>query len=1242
MKLFLSQQKRLTSMVCLLLSLALVTSVCLPILGMTTAEPDNPILQAQAREIEVLQAGSAPSGSGRSENSQGEGSGIGSQTASDREGGIEQPDPDETEETEPGQESQQEKPQEKPVLQELSQAAIGANTDGSQGQEGEEAGSQGEADEDLEASDLDLGAVLTWYKYGSQAASILCTPGQAVGKRVLLVQLEDGRLRYDLELTGLDAEDAEITGVQLTEGSYAPEDVAAHGTVSLSLPDGMEYRNYIFLVQVHARQQTSTGETVETDLEFTFILRLESGIDLDLQLNWQPDGQATCTADGSVRRTIKSDELEEGRLVYSLDFLGENAGDAEIVSAEYWATDGERGELSQSGELQLAPADGQEQETYYFSVTARVALGRATYSDPIRYTFIIVYEDSLDLQLLFTWYEKSVTPMELRCEANERAAVSVKHNQLTGGELLYDLALTGSSAEEAQIVSASCGSAPMQTASGSIRLEAGSAGEATVYTILVTARAEDKDVTFTITLRYSSDVSLEMHYSVMDEGTAVPCVLTCENKKRVTAEPIYDNQLTDGLLAYEFRLKGEDIGEVRIDSVSCYQTGSFQTISLAAPSGSVTLLRNGTKTGDNVFTVTASGSGGETYTFTFSLPYKHKGEALVKISTNLQDGETVTNGQEVNLTVEAWTEDSEKNVTAHITASGTDTKLTIKLDGVECPLFSSSGYVQQYVLLPENPAQGDVSDHELYIYAEDGEGNFGELTLKLVGKRTEDGQKIGTASIYIDMSIVGLGVRGPIQYDVLSGEPVSYSIAKAVWNYDAGDPFGTAEDSFHWAAGRCTYSGTLDLGFYLERLDDGSGLGSQATALSGSWDQLGTTREEVLAGIDARFGQGSEYASLWRCIYLNGIALSGVGTGIGEFDFTKGSGWMYSVGGSVFYPGTSMSEYHLKDGDTLVLRYTLAYGWDVGGGSPGYGGSAASYCVSCVNGSWSVNHSFEPTTDAETGATRYVCRSCGIVQGCPHENREYKDLGDGTCVEFCLDCQEQLGTPRDHALRCTEDEGGETHTTQCESCGYSEQEAHSWIEQSSTATCTQAGTRTVQCETCRAVKEEPAEAKGHSPGNSCEHDGTNHWYVCESCKEKIENTTAPHQYQPDGDDWVCSACSAIHSWDCGGTLVPVAEESSCKHLSGTCSRCGLHLDQYGAPGAFAAYHVYAEGYCTVCDSQDPYYTPESPDPEPEQPDPGTNPEPEPEPEPSPDPEVPGDGTMTTAELPLEQKRKKEE
>lgn len=1198
MKKFLERYPWVQQAGCGVLICALLLSICLPLMGMRSAEPDNPILQAAPQEITVLQAGQAPGHAGNGDAESKDASGSGGSTNSELSGEQAQPDPEEAEnQTEQGQDTQPEQqPQGKPRQEVLADAAIGTNTDSNKGDEGEEAGDTGETDEDLPETELDLGALLTWYKYGSQASSMVCAPGDSVGKRVLLAQLDRGRLRYELNLTGLDADDAKITGVQVAVGNGVSQKAETRGVLDMTLPDGAEFQNYILTVQAHAVQKNQKGETVETNVNFAFVLQLESGIDLDLQLTWQPNGQATCPANGSVNRTVKSDTLTEGSFTYTLQFLGENADDATIRTAEYWATDGESGTLSESGEIQMAAADGKDTETYYLAVTAEV-LGQT-----IGYTFVVTYEDGLDLQLQFTWYEKSVTAQTVLCDADKRAALTIKHNQINNSELLYKLGLTGRSAQDAQITSASFNGAAMSTDNGSARLE--SAENGATYTVLVTAKVKERTVNFTVTIRYQSDVRMEMSYTVMEDGAQKPCVLTCENKKTVNADPVYDDQLTDGLLTYTFAIRGEEASDVTIQSVKCYQSGSFKTITLPAPSGSVTLLLNEDKTGDNTFTVTAASSGGDSYTFVFNVPYKHRGENKVQIKTNLRDGATITNGQEVNLTVEAWTEDAAGNRVSHILATGTETKLTVQLDGKDVQFESTSGYVQQYLLIPENLDEGDRNEHTLYIYAEDEKGNYGELNLKLIGKRTEEGQKIGTASIYIDMSILGLGVRGPISYDVLSKEPVSYVIAKAIWDYDAGDPFGTAANSFHWPASRCSYENTLDTGFYLQTMDDGSGLGSRANALSGGWNQFGSTSDEILAGIDSRFGADSNEAILWRCIYRNGIPLSGTSTGIGEFDYTMGSGWMYSIGGATYYPGTPMSGYYLKDGDTLTLRYTLAYGWDVGTGESGYGNTVG-YCITCLNGSWSVHHSYETVT-AEDGTTKYVCHSCGMVEGCPHEHKEYQDQGGGTCVQVCKDCGETIGIPGAHKLEYTADEGTDTHTAKCKNCGFTERSPHEWKELTDTATCTEAGVKTFKCEICNAQKEEESPAAGHKPQNVwiVDEDHKHHYQECQICHEKLMDTYDVHHYDPYGDDWQCSVCGQIHGFDCDGTLVPDTAQSTCKHLVGYCSDCGLLLEKFGALGEFADYHTFSEGVCTTCGAIDQTYTPPTdPDPTPD-PNPG--------------------------------------
>ena len=1183
----------LKSVGCGILVLALVLSICLPLMGMRSAEPENPILQAEPQEITVLQAGKAPGGAGSGDGAETSGSGANGDTESDLTGDVEQPDPNE-QDNEAGQDTEPETvPQDQPSQPDYSEADIGTNTDSNQGNDGEEAGETGKADEDLPLAPLDLGAALTWYKYGSEATSIVCAPGQSVGKRVLLAQLDNGSLPYSLDLTGLDAQDAVITGAFFTRGNETPSQIDTRGAVPMSLPDGAEYQNYVFIVQAHATQKNQKGETVETDVQFTFILRLESGIDLDLQMSWQTltaPAQATCFANSSVSRTIKGDTIQDGLFQYDFTFLGESAREAEFVSANYQATDGETGTLPQTGTLQMAPADGQDTETYSITVTARVS------GQTIRYNFVLTYEDGLDLQLQFTWYEKSVTAQNVLCEADKRVNLTVKHNQLQNGELLYKFGLKGKSANDAQIVSATIDSTALNTEKGSYQLTAAEGGA--TYTILVTAKVGDKTVTFTLTLRYQSDVSLQMTYTLTDPETkaTIPNSLTCENGKTTTAEPIYDDQLTDGLLTYQFSVQGEDAANVTISSVKCYQTGSGRTETLAA-SGSVTLLLKGKKTGGNTFTVTAA-SGSETYTFTFDLPYKHRGAQTVEITTSHDAITTITAGTDAqpavtNLTVDAVTRDAQGQVVSVIRATGTDTKMTVTLyllsgpkghrtgSGGTVDWVSESGTTQHFTLMPVIPKHADGDDfyYELYIYAEDEHGNYGEKSLYLTAKRSEPGQKTGkTAQIYIDLSVLGLGRYGPVSYDILSAEPLSYVVAKVVLNQAVPAPFNKPCTTFSGWTG--AYEHALDQGFYLAELDDGSNLVSRARALRKSdqtnqeWDQFGSTPDEILAGIDAWFGADSDLAILWRCLYRNGIRLNYADGALGEFDFTDASGWMYSLSdGTVFYPGQGLSDYYFTGSgrDVLTIRYTLACGWDVGGGGE-KGNGGAGYCRTCVNGEWSGEHNY-PATPDQNG--NYICASCGTAESCPHTTWEWKSIDDETHQKHCLSpaCDVLFGTAEAHKITYTTD--AETHTAVCSDCGYTaEPEAHRWGDAVSTATCTEPGTETRTCLICGYIDTHEVGPKGHSTQGSWEANASGHWQQCRVCGLEIEGTLEQHRYSRYGAEWYCDVCDFEHSRACDGEVKATQLDKTSHQWA--CSGCSLihgteHHDALGENGS-----------CSVC------------------------------------------------------------
>ena len=88
------------------------------------------------------------------------------------------------------------------------------------------------------------------------------------------------------------------------------------------------------------------------------------------------------------------------------------------------------------------------------------------------------------------------------------------------------------------------------------------------------------------------------------------------------------------------------------------------------------------------------------------------------------------------------------------------------------------------------------------------------------------------------------------------------------------------------------------------------------------------------------------------------------------------------------------------------------------------------------------------------------------------------------------------------------------------------------------------------------------------------------------------DTYGEHYYVPYGDDWKCDVCGQIHFFECDGTLVPDAAQSTCKHLVGYCSDCGLLLEKFGALGEFADYHTFSEGVCTTCGAIDQTYTPD--------------------------------------------------
>ena len=779
--------------------------------------------------------------------------------------------------------------------------------DTSDGDEGQEDGLQGE--EGGETENLDLALFMNWYRYGSQKTTIVCGPSQTVTKSLNTAQLLNDQLKYDFTFTGSQKQGWSVASVQVKAGDGAWTDAAASGSIAIELPEGGS-RAYTFQVQCK-----SEG----AEASFTFVLNCAHSVDLELELSWQEkDGGSdslACIPNDTAAKTVKSRNLTEHVFLYTPTVIGSAADQAQIIRGSYTTDSGDSGELSAHGGTMVLKPGAKYDMTFEVSFDGMI----------LYFHFIIDYTEAADVSLSFTWMEKGSIPRTLRCMPDRKAETQVRSNQLSAGAVKYELELTGEDAANARILNISytsqSGGGKLEK-SGAIPMSLPQGASENVYTVLVTVLVNGQQLKFEILMHYTMDVSLQMTYTMKDGQKRT---VVCENGKTRTAEPIYDDELENGLLAYEMKLTGSAGEGMEITAVQCYQSGSGRTVKLEGKDSVVLLLKNG-KTGENTFTVAAE-SGETEYTFTINIPYKHRGEKNVKIHSSLRDGQTIINGTEVNLSVSAWTEDGSGSIVGYIPAHGTDTKLIVTFDGEIIKYISTSGNASEYILHPKNPDVGDSNEHTLHIYAEDAYGNYGEMTIKLKGQRNQSGQKTGTATIYVDMTVVGLGIVDSVRYDVLADEPISYSIAKAVFGMDLGEPYGAAKDTLGWKA---RYTGTLDAGFYLQSLTPGIvGKGLDGSA----WNQYGSNEEEILSAIDARFGKGTGLATLWRCYYRNGLNKSGTSGGTyGEFDYTSGSGWLFSLDG-VYYPGLSMCQYSLEDGDVLTLRYSLAYGWDVGGGT---------------------------------------------------------------------------------------------------------------------------------------------------------------------------------------------------------------------------------------------------------------------------------------------------------------------
>ncbi len=304
------------------------------------------------------------------------------------------------------------------------------------------------------------------------------------------------------------------------------------------------------------------------------------------------------------------------------------------------------------------------------------------------------------------------------------------------------------------------------------------------------------------------------------------------------------------------------------------------------------------------------------------------GEHPPVIETNLDGWSGDINTSEFTFTVSAKTWEGKRIYSDSI---------QVMLDGQPVTNPTGNG-IFEYVLKFDRPKVGDYENHKVSVLAWDSDGNSRYVEYQFRYQFHNDGEDLGSVHVIIDATTVECGIVDEGDIDLQAGDTAASVVLKML------DEYG-----YSYRA-----SGSDSSEFYLGSI-------SRADAFRGC--HIG----DRLKGLLER----------------DGITFTSAGSRdeLGEFDFTRGSGWMYFINGSLC-PGKAMSAWTLNGGETISLRFTLAYGKDVGGSSSAEG-TLSSYCAQWIDGQVKeLGHDYQETARVEAGPDtdgyiEYTCSKCG-------------------------------------------------------------------------------------------------------------------------------------------------------------------------------------------------------------------------------------------------------------------------
>ena len=190
-------------------------------------------------------------------------------------------------------------------------------------------------------------------------------------------------------------------------------------------------------------------------------------------------------------------------------------------------------------------------------------------------------------------------------------------------------------------------------------------------------------------------------------------------------------------------------------------------------------------------------------------------------------------------------------------------------------------------------------------------GRKKELTYHITYVRAEAGEEIGRAVWSVEAFTIGCGyLIEPTEVPVYEGETSAEQLLRLL-----------SENGFVGY-----YGGTVKSSFYLAYIADGTAAGERYNNYQRSQSPAVPRELKLAPSIPALLIPHLEAGMTFFDPYDYEKNWTGY---LGEFVFTNGSGWMYTVNN--VFPNVGFADCYLSDGDIVRVQFTLGYGADIGG-----------------------------------------------------------------------------------------------------------------------------------------------------------------------------------------------------------------------------------------------------------------------------------------------------------------------